>query len=146
MKYYGRVTILVGTVLLSWPALAQKTAERSKLEIFTGCVTPSTQDKGKLVLRSKESCSELAGNLVSASKLAGHTVTLEGALAPASGPEPETLTVSAVKQVGEACSSTCSLEPPGSRGLGKKKGEAIDKIGGTPGNSKTEPTKDKAPH
>ena len=114
-------------------------AGRPKAETFSGCVTPSTQDRGKLVLKTEDSCSELDGKALVAGKLSGHVVTLDGVLSLAQGSDPETIAVSSVKGIGETCSETCKLQPPGSRGLPRKKGGVVGKVGGTPGAQPTKP-------
>lgn len=119
------------------PCYAQdRNAQKPKSEIISGCVTPSTQDKGKLVVRSKDSCSELGGKQAVAGRLSGHIATLEGTLTEATSADPETFTILSVKEIGQTCTETCTLEPPGSRGLKRKMG----KLGGTAGAKDTKPT------
>ncbi len=87
--------------------------------VVEGCVTRSTMVHDVLVLRSKDSCVQLAGEAAKDSLL-GHVVTLNGTLSEATSKAPETLQVMSVNHVGEICSETCTLEPPGRRGLRKK--------------------------
>lgn len=116
-------------------AQAAKQAEPVK-KVLSGCVTASVAVPGTLVLRSAESCTELAGALARKS-LAGHEASLEGMLTEATAEMPETLRIVLVKHVGETCQETCTPEPPGRRGLRKKEVPAGN--ASTPGVQAPEP-------
>ena len=127
----GMMCMAAAMALLVSPAAwgQGKTPAAAKSQM-SGCVTRSKAVPDALVLRSKESCSQLAGSLAKDS-LVGHEVSLEGRLSVATDKMPETLQVTGVRSVGEACSATCVLEPPGKRGLRKKETPAGE--GSTPG-------------
>jgi len=98
---------------------------------YSGCVMRLDADKDTLEINTATTCAKLTGKFV-ASDIAGHEVDLTGVLTAGSGKIPASLSVGSVTSVGKSCSSTCSLLPPRSRGLGKG-GELPGKEGGTPG-------------
>jgi hypothetical protein len=100
---------------------------------FAGCVQRLTTEKDTLVLSGDTVCAKLSGRF-HAADLAGHEVELEGVLTERTAGNPARISVSRVTSVGESCSSTCALQPPGTRGLGKG-GQTPGKEGGTPGVS-----------
>jgi hypothetical protein len=96
---------------------------------FTGCVQRSTTDKTILILSGETVCAKLTGTF-SSEKILGHEVDLKGVLTERTASNPASIDVRAINSIGKSCSSTCSLRPPGTRGLG---GEKPGKEGGTPG-------------
>jgi hypothetical protein len=96
---------------------------------FAGCVLRSTTDKNTVILSGESVCAKLTGTF-SSEKLLGHEVDLKGVLTERTASSPASIEVGAVNSVGKSCSNTCSLRPPGTRGLG---GEKPGKEGGTPG-------------
>ena len=96
----------------------------------TGCVTVTADDANSFVLAEGDSCSLLSGKLASR-QLAGHVIVLRGVFADATTNDPQTIVIERVDSVGPACSQTCTLEPPGHRGLRKKPKTGTN--GGTPG-------------
>ncbi len=111
--------LLLTAGVMAWPQTAKPATAGKTKAMLTGCVTRSAAVPDALVLRSKESCSQLAG-AGAKNSLVGHEVSLEGKLDLATADTPETLHITAVTQVGGACTQTCTLEPPGKRGLRKK--------------------------
>ena len=97
---------------------------------FAGCVQRSTTDKNTVILSGETICAKLTGTF-SSEKLLGHEVDLKGVLTERTASNPASLKVGAVNSVGKSCSNTCSLQPPGTRGL--RGGEKPGKEGGTPG-------------
>jgi hypothetical protein len=97
---------------------------------FAGCVQHSTTDKNTLILSGESVCAKLTGTF-SSEKLLGHEVDLKGVLTERTASNPASIQVGAVNSVGKSCSNTCSLQPPGTRGL--RGGEKPGKEGGTPG-------------
>ena len=89
----------------------------------------STADKSTLILSGESVCAKLNGNF-SSDKLIGHEVDLKGVLTERTASTPASIQVDSVNSIGKSCSNTCSLRPPGTRGLG---GEKPGKEGGTPG-------------
>jgi len=104
---------------------------------YKGCVQSLPTDKETLVLSSDTVCARLTGKFAAAD-LAGHEVELKGVLTPRSPGVSASISVGSVVSVGKSCSSTCSLRPPGTRGLGKGS-EKPGKEGGTPGLVPTQP-------
>ena len=96
---------------------------------FAGCVQHSATDKNILILNGETVCAKLTGTF-SSEKILGHEVDLKGVLTERTTSNPASIDVRAVNSIGKTCSSTCSLRPPGTRGLG---GEKPGKEGGTPG-------------
>ena len=96
----------------------------------SGCVMRPDPDKDTLVINTATVCAKLTGKL--AADIAGHEVDLTGVLTAGSRTGPASISVSSVGSVGKSCSSTCSLLPPKTRGLGKGN-ELPGKEGGTPG-------------
>ena len=97
---------------------------------FQGCVQRSTADKSTLILSGETVCAKLTGAF-SPEKLLGHQVDLKGVLTERTVSTPASIDVGSVNSVGKSCSNTCSLQPPGTRGL--RGGEKPGKEGGTPG-------------
>ena len=103
---------------------------------FAGCVQRSTTDKNILILSGETVCAKLTGTF-SSEKILGHEVDLKGVLTERTASSPASIQVDTVNSIGKSCSNTCSLRPPGTRGLG---GEKPGKEGGTPGAApKTSP-------
>ena len=102
----------------------------------TGCVKPWTDEPETLLLAEADSCSVLKGKLATKS-LAGHTVTLSGAFTDATSSAPQSITVEKISRMTEACSETCTPQPPGHRGLSKH--ERPGGQGGTQGRDGTPP-------
>ena len=103
----------------------------SPVTSHTGCVTATPDDTTSLVLSAPSGCSLLSGKLAKA-RLAGHVVVLKGTLLDATPTTPQTLLIDNVQSVGAACQETCTLEPPGHRGLHSKPKNGTQ--AGTPGN------------
>jgi hypothetical protein len=94
---------------------------------FSGCVKSATSDKDTIILSGESVCAKLTGNF-SAEKLIGHQVDLKGVLTERTPTAPANIHVGSISSIGKSCSNTCSLQPPGTRGL-----EKPGKEGGTPG-------------
>ncbi len=109
-------------------ATAQGSAP-AKPSTYAGCVTALPQASEMLVLSTPESCYLLSGAVSPA--MAGHQVQLSAILIPQQGTQPITLQVKSVLGTKAACSQTCTLRPPGTRGLGPK--DKPGREGGTPG-------------
>lgn len=103
---------------------------------FAGCVQRSTTDKSTVILSGESICAKLTGSF-SSDKLIGHEVDLKGVLTERTAASPATINVGSINSVGKSCSNTCSLQPPGTRGL--RGGEKPGKEGGTPGAAPTTP-------
>jgi hypothetical protein len=97
---------------------------------FAGCVQRATTDKSTVILSGETVCAKLTGTF-SAEKLIGHQVDLKGVLTERTAANPASIQVGSINSVGKSCSNTCSLQPPGTRGL--HGGEKPGKEGGTPG-------------
>jgi hypothetical protein len=115
-------------------AQAPATPAPANPERFTGCVVRSAAEKDTLILNTETACARLTGSFPAAN-LAGHEVDLKGILTPRTPSTAASLHVDSVVSIGKACSDICSLQPPGTRGLGK--GEKPGKEGGTPGETST---------
>lgn len=102
----------------------------SKASTYTGCVTPLSGVADAYVLATTDRCLLLEGKY-DASRSSDHTATFKGLVTDAAGLHPDTLHVDSLTSVKEACARTCTLEPPGTRGLHGK--EKPGKEGGTPG-------------
>ena len=94
---------------------------------FSGCVNSGVTDKNTIILSGESVCAKLTGNF-SAEKLIGHQVDLKGVLTERTPTTPANIHVESIHSIGKSCSNTCSLQPPGTRGL-----EKPGKEGGTPG-------------
>lgn len=104
---------------------------------FAGCAQRSTTDKNIVILSGETVCAKLTGTF-SSEKLLGHEVNLKGVLTERTASNPASIQVGSINSVGKSCSNTCSLQPPGTRGL--RGGEKPGKEGGTPGMApKTSP-------
>jgi hypothetical protein len=97
---------------------------------FSGCVQPAPADKTTLILSGETVCAKLTGTF-SSEKLLGHEVALKGVLTERTASSSASIHVGSINSVGKSCSNTCSLQPPGTRGL--RGGEKPGKEGGTPG-------------
>jgi hypothetical protein len=103
---------------------------------FAGCVQHLATDKGTFILSGDTVCAKLIGTF-SSEKLLGHEVDLNGVLTERTAASPASIRVSSISSVGKSCSNTCSLQPPGTRGL--RGPEKPGKEGGTPGMAPTTP-------
>ena len=104
---------------------------------FAGCVQRSTTDKNTVILSGETVCAKLTGTFTS-EKILGHEIDLKGILTERTATNPASIQVGAINSIGKSCSNTCSLQPPGTRGL--RGGEKPGKEGGTPGMApKTSP-------
>lgn len=112
-------------------------AAHGQAATHTGCVNPWPGVSDTLTLVEDGACSVLTGK-AAAARLAGHTVTLTGTITEATESDPQTLAVTAVQQVGDACTATCTPHPPGERGVTKRPKPGLQ--GSTPGDH-TEPSK-----
>jgi len=130
----GMVSIVSSAAGQSTPA-AQPPASPPAEAKYTGCVERLATDKDVLVLSGDTVCAKLTGKFTAAD-LAGHEVELKGVLTARTPGAPASISVGSVVLVGKSCSDTCSLRPPGTRGLGKG-GETPGKEGGTPGLAPT---------
>ena len=83
---------------------------------YTGCVMQSPNVSTVYLLATKDRCLVLSGKY-DVEKAAGHEVEFKGTLAEAVGNKPPSLNVQSVVAVKDACSHTCTLPPPGHRGL-----------------------------
>jgi len=106
---------------------------------FAGCVQRSTTDKDIIILSSESVCAKLTGNFAP-EKLVNHQVSLKGVLTERTADTPAIIRIGSVGSVGKSCSDSCSLQPPGTRGL--RRGEKPGKEGGTPGIAPTIPPQD----
>ena len=97
--------------------------------MYVGCATVLPQANNTLVLSSAGSCFLLGGSVTSA--LVGHQIQVNAVLVPQQGVQPISLQVKSVVAVKAACSQTCTLQPPGTRGLGPR--DKPGREGGTPG-------------
>lgn len=124
---------------IATPCLSQATPHPTTQPAsnYTGCVQRSTTDKNTLVLSGESVCAKLTGSF-SSEKLAEHEVDLKGVLTERTAANPAAIRVDSVDSVGKSCSNTCSLQPPGTRGL--RGGEKPGKEGSTPAMApKTQP-------
>lgn len=122
----------LGICAIAIPCLSQATPHPTTpaASAYAGCVQRSTTDKNTLVLSGESVCAKLTGSF-SAEKLIGHEVDLKGVLTERTTANPAAIRVDSIDSVGKSCSNTCSLQPPGTRGL--RGGEKPGKEGGTPG-------------
>jgi hypothetical protein len=123
--------IILSLCTIALPCLSQTTPQPTTPPAanFAGCVQRSTADKNTFVLSGESVCAKLTGTF-SSEKLLGHEVDLKGVLTERTPSSPASIDVHAINSIGKSCSNTCSLHPPGTRGLG---GEKPGKEGGTPG-------------
>lgn len=103
---------------------------------FAGCVQRSATEKDTIVISGDSICAKLTGSF-SSEKLIGHQIDLKGVLTERTTSTPASIRVGAITSIGKSCSSTCSLQPPGTRGL--RGGEKPGREGGTPGAAPTTP-------
>ena len=119
------------------PVAAQTTppaATKPTPQTFSGCVAriPNTPDK--YVLSTGDRCMLLNGKY-NAAAAADHEITATGILIDPTGFAPLTLDIQSVAAIRAACTRTCVLDPPGTRGIHGK--ERPGKEGGTPGLTTT---------
>jgi hypothetical protein len=122
----ARFAILLAAALV---AAAPPAAETS----HTGCVMAT--EGGDWTFCEPDHCSLLTGKGVGP-KLAGHKVTVRGAVHEANVSAPRMIVVSSVISVGPACADRCRL-PPIHRGFGPKEHPGSE--GGTPGVTPPQP-------
>ena len=103
---------------------------------YSGCVSKVPNTDNSYALAAGGRCYLLRGTF-KGSDLLDKDVVLRGVVAEATGRLPMTLKVESTTAVKESCSKTCTLQPPGSRGLNGD--EKPGREGGTPGA--TEPDK-----
>lgn len=113
--------------LLALASLAPVYAQTAR---HTGCAKAWAEEPNTLLLTEKDSCSVLSGKPVTG-RLNGHTVTLQGDLVEATSDDPQKIEVQRVENVGDACTATCTPEPPGHRGINKR--EKLGAQSGTAG-------------
>ena len=124
------ITLLAcGTI----PTQAQNPAN-SNPQTFSGCVARIANTADKYVLATADRCMLLTGKY-NVTKAADHEITATGILIDPTGFAPLTLDIQSVAVVKAACTRTCVLEPPGTRGIHGK--ERPGKEGGTPGLTST---------
>ena len=135
----SRMFLVIFVALLCVPARAQtpasapQTSTPSAPATFSGCVQKEQGSPDNLVISTSNVCARLTGK-AAAAKLAGHQVDLTGVLIPRTSSVAASIQVKSVSKVAAACSETCALQPPGTRGLHpSKKGEVPGSEGGTPG-------------
>ena len=135
----NRIILALSIPSLSLPCRGQTVAQPAQPAptSYSGCVQRSTADKDTLILNGETVCAKLTGTF-SADKLAGHEVDLKGVLTERTAATPASIRITSVTSIGKSCSNTCSLQPPGTRGLNKG-GEKPGKEGGTPGAAPTQP-------
>jgi len=122
---------VLGICTIAMPCLGQATTPTPPAAAnFAGCVQRSAADKNTVVLSGETVCAKLTGSF-SSEKLVGHEVDLKGVLTERTAANPAAIRVGSINSVGKSCSNTCSLQPPGTRGL--RGGEKPGKEGGTPG-------------
>lgn len=123
----------LGICAIAIPCLSQATPHPTTptASSYAGCVQRSTADKDTLVLSGETVCAKLTGSRFTPEKLVGHEVDLKGVLTERTTTNPAVIRVDSIDSVGKSCSNTCSLQPPGTRGL--RGGEKPGKEGGTPG-------------
>ena len=83
---------------------------------YRGCMTALSATTNDYVLASGDRCYYVHD--ASAAKGVGHEVVLRAVLIPQQGPQPTTLALKGAVTVRAACSQACTLQPPGTRGLG----------------------------
>jgi hypothetical protein len=98
---------------------------------YEGCVSKLPK-LDQYVLATADACMLLTGD-VQSQKIADRLVVLHGVLLEPSGMAPLTLKIDRTVEVKNLCSQTCKLEPPGTRGVHKKKKEEPGTEGGPPG-------------
>ena len=116
-------------LLLAGSTSAQ-TGQLPERQSHTGCVTATPDDAKSFVLSEAGACYLLQGKLAT-KRLAGHVVTVRGTTTDATDHEPLMLTIEGIDAVAAACRETCTLDPPGHRGLKRKPKTGTP--GGTPG-------------
>ena len=126
--------VMIQFVLLATAVASAQTPAKPAPETLTGCVAriPTTADK--YVIATGNRCMLLTGSY-DPTKIADHEVTATGTEVEPSGTLPLTLNVQSIKSVKAACTKTCVLEPPGTRGIHGKERPGAE--GGTPGVTKT---------
>jgi hypothetical protein len=124
---------LITRLAILLPACLLVSAQAPPEPSYTGCVMVT--EAGDYTFCEPANCSALLGKLVGP-KLAGHTVTLHGAVQAPTSNTPRIITVTSVVSIGTACEQRCSPTPPGHRGLGHEHPGAE---GGTPGVTTTPP-------
>ena len=126
MNSIARLAILLSAVFAVAPPPAVETSH-------TGCVMAT--EGGDLTFCEPDHCSLLSGKDVGP-KLAGHKVTVRGAVHEATDSAPRTIVVSSVISIGAACADRCHL-PPIHRGVGPREHPGSE--GGTPGVTPPQP-------
>ncbi len=103
--------------------------ERTTPARYEGCVAklPNVE---RYVLATGNRCMLLAGGF-NPKEVADHLVVLHGLLLEPTGMDPLTLKVDAPAVIKNACTETCKLVPPGTRGVHGK--EKPGSEGGPPG-------------
>lgn len=109
---------------------------------YKGCVQKAPGTDGTLIISTPNACAKLTGK-ASVDSLAGHEVELTGILTPRTASAAASIQVDSVVSVGDACSSVCSLRPPGTRGLHGPQDNAVPGTkAGTPGAAPKQPGTD----
>ncbi len=117
MKAIIRWVALSGIASTGLIAVAQTTpAEKAVPEKVVGCVTQQKDAPGFYVISAQDRCMQLSGKF-DAAKFVNHRVTFHGLLSEATSTTPSTLKITDPGVVGDACTQTCELVPPGHRGL-----------------------------
>ena len=129
------VLILAGHAQTFTGQSQAKSTTKPAVESYSGCVTKLVKVP-RYVLASGDRCILLSG-AVNFSDLAGHRVELLGSLREPIELNPLTLEVSSARAVSSVCSITCTLPPPGTRGIHGS--EKPGSQGGTAGVTSTPP-------
>jgi hypothetical protein len=135
----NRIILALSISTVSIPCRAQAPTQPAQPAPtgYSGCVKRSATDKDILILSGENVCAKLTGTLAT-DKLVSHEVDLKGVLTERTTSNPASIRIASVTSIGKSCSRTCSLQPPGTRGLNKG-GEKPGKEGGTPGAAPTQP-------
>jgi hypothetical protein len=140
MSRTASIRLLVFCVcLIVEPCLCQTASQTTpppSVTHFAGCVQRSTTDKDTIILSNETLCAKLTSTFPM-EKVVGHEIDLKGVLTNGTASTPAAIRVGTITSIGKSCTDTCSLLPPGRRGL--KKGELPGKEGGTPGMAPTKP-------
>lgn len=126
--------VLLLAFLLNTAAYAQTPAQPP--QTLTGCVARLPVKVERYVLANGGRCMLLAGSF-NAAQIADHEITAKGILLEPEGMAPLTFNVQSVVATKAACSKTCVLEPPGTRGVHGK--EQAGKEGATRGVTDIKP-------
>ena len=117
----NRLAILVvSATLFSSFARGQNapSANAQQVATYAGCLTPRAGDEHAFVLASGDRCYYITDPAAAVG--AGHEIAFKAVLVPGHGAQPVSLGLKSAVDVKAACTRTCVLQPPGTRGLGPK--------------------------